>query len=121
VAFAWRKEAVGLAVVLGMGLQACASTSSQKPSAVSRAPTGQNAEAEATGTEGDAPHMRLAMARKQCELTARNVKGYTRVVAGDARVTGPDTTWVQLYVGRPYSHTPLGCTYDAQANQAHVP
>ncbi|SEL36961.1 hypothetical protein SAMN05444354_105342 [Stigmatella aurantiaca] len=121
MSFAWRKEALGLAAVLGMGLQACASTSAQQPSAVSRAPTGQNAEAEATGTESDAPHLRLAMARKQCELTARNVRGYTRAIAGPARVTGPDTAWVELHVGRPYSHTPLGCTYDAQSNQAHVP
>ncbi|SEU37604.1 hypothetical protein [Stigmatella erecta] len=121
MSFAWRKEALGLAVVLGMGLQACASTSAQQTSAASRATPGQNAEAEATGTESDAPHLRLAMARKQCELTARNVRGYTRAIAGNARVTGPDTTWVELYVGRPYSHTPLGCTYDAQAHQAHVP
>ncbi|MDC0712771.1 hypothetical protein POL68_30200 [Stigmatella sp. ncwal1] len=77
--------------------------------------------AEEAGQNGQATNVSLAMARKQCELAARNQRGYSRATAGEASMTGPDTARVQLYVGRPFSSTPIGCTYDARADSAHVP
>ncbi|EAU63697.1 hypothetical protein STIAU_0658 [Stigmatella aurantiaca DW4/3-1] len=122
MSFQRRAGAVGFAVLLGMGLQACASASSQQPARVSHH---HSAHLDETTDEarqnGHATNVSLAMARKQCEMTARNERGYSRATAGEASMTGPDTARVQLYVGRPFSNTPIGCTYDARAGSAHVP
>ncbi|ADO74904.1 hypothetical protein [Stigmatella aurantiaca] len=117
MAFQWKMGWVGLAALVGVGLQGCAATHHQR----SEHHASRRASPGSRGGGDEEASVNLLLARQQCEREARDVRGYPGATAGMASVTGPEKARVQVNIGAPASGYRVPCTYDARSGVAHVP
>lgn len=107
----WRMGVIGVAAVVGLGLQACASRSADRGRSY-----------DGYGGSGYLSDRDLRDAREECVQAARHDRDLRDVSVLDIDVTGPDTAQVSLEAKSPLGsgQVPVSCTYDLRTGRAFV-